>query len=366
MAEARVVNPLVEQFRRGGVPSELRLLAAQGALPLKTEDLLELWIDLVRDPDAAVRAAAERSLAESPAAELLPVLKGRDTAVAVLCWVLTQRPERPLREAVLQNAAVPDEAIEGLAGSLPQDLAELVVINQTRLLRRPSLLVALEANGALSNDQKRRLRELRETFRVGEQAAAPPPGPVAAETAATTALEPPVPAAAPEAELAPVAESVLSEAEAMIRYLSEEERQQTEKVNVVQKIYTLNTAQKIITALKGTREERSILIRDANRLVSMAVLGSPRITEAEVEAIAGMKNVSDEILRHIGNHREWVKKYPIACNLARNPKTPIGIALNLVSRLAPRDVKALAFDRNVPDAVRKQAQKFVKEPERRG
>ena len=46
----------------------------------------------------------------------------------------------------------------------------------------------------------------------------------------------------------------------------------------------------------------------------------------------------------------------------RNPRTPIGIALSLVPRLNPRDIKGLAVDRNVPEPVRKQAQKFVKAP----
>jgi len=34
MADTRVTNPLVEQFRRGAVPKDLRLFAAQGLLPL--------------------------------------------------------------------------------------------------------------------------------------------------------------------------------------------------------------------------------------------------------------------------------------------------------------------------------------------
>jgi hypothetical protein len=359
MAEAGAVNPLVEQFRRGGVPAELRLLAAQGALPLRPEDLLELLTDLTRDSDAGVRAAAEKSLAEYPAAELLPILRSRDTATAVLSWLLSHRPERELREAALQNAAVPDEVIEPLARSLPQQLAELVVINQTRLLRRPALLVAIEANPALSNDQRRRLRELRESFHVGEEPVAPP---ATVTPEPPPAPEPPAPAAEPESELAPVSDLVLTEAEAMVRYLSDEERQQTEKVNAVQKIYRMNTAEKLITALKGTREERTILIRDPNRIVSTAVLGSPRLTEAEIEAIAAMKNVSDDILRSIGNHREWIKKYSVVNNLVKNPRTPMGIALTLVPRLNPRDLKSLAVDRNVPETVRKHAQKFVRAP----
>jgi hypothetical protein len=355
MAEARATNPLVEQFRRGGVPRELRLMAAQGVLPLKPEDLVEMWTGLVGDADEAVRAAAESSLSAFPVAELQPMLKSRDTPSAVLAWAVTRRPEQELRETVLQNTSLPDETIEALAPILPQALAELVVINQTRLLRRTSLLVALESNAGLNNDQKRRLRELRESFRIGEVEAAPPPAPEA----------PPPPEPAPEPEIAPIGDVFLTEDQAVVTYLSEEERQQTEKVNAVQKIYRLNTAEKLITALKGSREERAILIRDPNRLVAMGVLGSPRITEAEIESFSAMKNVSDQILREIGNHREWTKRYTVINNLVRNPRTPVGLALNLVPRLGPRDIKAIAVDRNVPEPVRKQAQKFVKTPQAR-
>ena len=104
-------------------------------------------------------------------------------------------------------------------------------------------------------------------------------------------------------------------------------------------------------------------VEEAITLLQTAVLGSPRITEAEIESISAMKNVSDQILREIGNHREWTKRYTVLNNLVRNPRTPIGIALSMVSRLNPRDVKSIAVDRNVPEPVRKQAQKFVKAPQ---
>ena len=124
----------------------------------------------------------------------------------------------------------------------------------------------------------------------------------------------------------------------------------------------MNTAEKLITALKGTREERTILIRDPNRIVSTAVLGSPRLTDAEIEAISAMKNVSDEILRSIGHHREWVKQLRRDQQPRPQPRTPMGIALTLVPRLNPRDLKGLTVDRNVPETVRKHALKFVKGP----
>jgi hypothetical protein len=360
MAEARATNPLVEQFRRGGVARDLRLMAAQGLLPLKPEDLVEMWTDLVQDPDEGVRSAADKSLSSFPAAELQPILKSRDTPAVVLSWAVTHRPEHELREVALQNTSLPDETIESLAPVLTQALAELVVINQARLLRRTSLLVALESNAGLNNDQKRRLRELRESFRIGEAEPAPPPAPAPKPQEAAPE---PQPEPEPEPEVAPLGDVFMTEDEALVRYLSDEERQQTEKVSAVQKIYRLNTAEKLITALKGSREERAILIRDPNRLVATAVLGSPRLTDPEIEAISAMKGVSDEILRKIGHHREWTKRYAVCKNLVCNPRTPIGIALTLVPRLSPRDIKGLSVDRNVPEPVRKQAQKFVKTPQ---
>jgi hypothetical protein len=356
MSEARATNPLVLQFRRGGVARDLRLMAAQGLLPLTGEDLMDLWTGLIGDADEAIRTAAQASLAEFPAAEFLPIVKSRATSVAVLSWAVRNRPEPELREATLQNTSLPDGVIEELSPTLPQALAELVVINQTRLLRRTSLLVAIESNAGLSNDQKRRLRELRETFRVGQADEAPPaPAAPAAEAA---------PAPEPEPEPAPAEEVVLqetvSEEEFIVRTLSDEERKATEKVSAVQKIYRLDVKDKLMTALKGTREERSILIRDPNRLVSAAVLGSPKMTDSEIEAISAMKNVSAEILRTIGSHREWTKKYTVISNLVRNPRTPVGLALGMVPRLMPREIKSIAVDRNVPEPVRKQAQKFLK------
>lgn len=352
MGESRVSNPLVDQFRRGGVPKDLRLIAAQGALPLKLVDLLELLEHLLQDSDPDVHAAAKTTFAAFPVPELLPLMKDRDTPPSVLHWCLTGRTERDLRESVLQNTSTMDESIETVAATLQEELAELVVINQMRLLRRTSLLEALETNPSLNNDQRRRLRELRETFRIGEAA------PVA------VAPPPPAPGPPPEPEpAAPLPEDVaLTEDEALVRYLAEDERGESEKVSAVQRLYRLNTAEKVITALKGNREERAILVRDPNRIVATAVLGSPRLTEAEIESFAGMKSVSDEILRQIGSHKEWTKRYGVIASLVRNPRCPLAITLGMVPRLNPKDLKSISVDRNVPEVIRKHAQRFVRGP----
>jgi voltage-gated potassium channel Kch len=356
MSEPRISNPLVDQFRRGGVPRDLRLMAAGGTLPLKPADLVELLFILTRDAEAEVRDSASASLMATPPDVFLAIAKDRQTPAEVLGWALAHRIERETREAVLQNTSTSDAVIESLAPSLSAELAELVVINQVRLLRRLSLLEALEANPHLNNDQRRRLRELRETFHIGEAAQAPPPPEPTPQ---------PAPEAEPEAPLeAPPEERIASEDEAITRYLTDDERGETQKVSAVQRIYRLNTADKLVLALKGTREERAILIRDPNRIVALGVLGSPRLTEPEVEAIAGMRNVSDEILRIVGRNKEWTKRYGVISNLVKNPRTPVAISLGMVARLNPKDIRALAVDRNAPEVVRRQAQRFVKGPQK--
>jgi hypothetical protein len=353
MAEARTVNPLVEQFQRGGVPRDLRLMAAQGALPLKPADLVDLLQLLVGDADAEIAQAAVGTLKAMPKEELAPIVKDRLTPPVVLAWVLANREERELREPALQNPGTPDEAIEAIVGNLPDTLAELVVINQVRLLRRISLLEAVEANTGLNNDQRRRLRELRETFRIGELAppqAAMPPAP------------PPPPEEAAEPEPAVEEPEVLSEEEAVKRLLTPEEKEDNSKVSATQRLFRLNTAQKVVAALKGNKEERALLIRDPNRLVCTAVLGSPKLTDGEVEAFAGMRNISDEILRRIARNKDWVKKYTVMASLVKNPRTPLGVSLGMIPRLNPRDLKGLVTDKNVSEAVRRAAKRFVKEP----
>jgi hypothetical protein len=122
---------------------------------------------------------------------------------------------------------------------------------------------------------------------------------------------------------------------------------------------SLSIVERMKLAMKGTRAQRAVLIRDSNKLVSAAVLSSPKLTETEIEAFAKMANVSEDVLRIIANNRSWTKNYAVISALARNPKTPPAISMQIVQRLNDRDMKALSMDRNVPEAVRIIARKFV-------
>ncbi|MEE9264465.1 MAG: hypothetical protein V3V11_08420, partial [Vicinamibacteria bacterium] len=120
----------------------------------------------------------------------------------------------------------------------------------------------------------------------------------------------------------------------------------------------MTAAEKMMEGLKGNREARAMLIRDRNRVVYSAVLNSPRLTDSEVEGFAAMKNVSSEVLRVIGGRRDWTKRHKVAHELVKNPLTPVEISMRLLPRLPARDLKRLESDRNVSEAVRRQAIKL--------
>jgi hypothetical protein len=112
-------------------------------------------------------------------------------------------------------------------------------------------------------------------------------------------------------------------------------------------------------AMKGSREQRAVLIRDSNKLVSAAVLSSPKINDAEIEAFTKMGNVSEDVLRIIGQNRSWLKNYGVAAGLCRHPKTPPAISMQLLYRLTEKDLKMLAIDRNAKEGLRLLAKKIL-------
>jgi hypothetical protein len=159
---------------------------------------------------------------------------------------------------------------------------------------------------------------------------------------------------------APLVESSAADDElAAIMAAEEEPADGQVRESTVQKIASLNVAQRMTLAMKGSREERAVLVRDPNKIVAVAVLSSPKLTETEVESIAKMANVSDEILRMIGFSRAWTKNYAVVHALVRNPKTPVALSMNFLARLSDKDLRNLSTNRNVPDVLRVTARKRV-------
>jgi hypothetical protein len=134
---------------------------------------------------------------------------------------------------------------------------------------------------------------------------------------------------------------------------------ETDKESLISRLATMTVPEKVKAAMKGTREMRSVLVRDPNRLVALSVLSSPKLTETEIEAIARMGSVSEDVLRTISRTRAWMKNYNVVLALAKNAKTPVAISLPLLNRLNDTDLRRLSTDRNIPEPLRVAARKRV-------
>jgi hypothetical protein len=141
--------------------------------------------------------------------------------------------------------------------------------------------------------------------------------------------------------------------------------EEADSQSITQKLALLGVADRMKAAMKGSKSERAILVRDPNKLVSAAVLSSPKLTESEVENFAKLANVSEEILRTIGTNRAWIKNYGVVAALTRNPKTPLAVAMRFVQRLSDRDLKMIALDRNLQEPLKMAVRKRISEGQER-
>ena len=133
------------------------------------------------------------------------------------------------------------------------------------------------------------------------------------------------------------------------------------RLNTMQKINALDVKGRIQLALKGNKEERSILIRDGTKVVALAVLEAPKLSDGEVEKFASQKNVLEAVLRQIPLKRRFMKNYIVVRNLVANPRTPLDLGLGLMKNLLIADLKNLSANKEVSETIRKLAMKMYKQ-----
>ena len=136
--------------------------------------------------------------------------------------------------------------------------------------------------------------------------------------------------------------------------------EEQEHLSILQRIGRMRVGERIKLAVRGNREERMVLIRDRSKLVSLAVLESPKVNDAEMETFAAMKNVQETVLRAIATKRSYMKNYGVLRALVNNPKTPLDVALPLLAHLLVKDLRAMAVNKNVNETVRKLAVKMFR------
>jgi hypothetical protein len=133
------------------------------------------------------------------------------------------------------------------------------------------------------------------------------------------------------------------------------------KVSAFQKISKLGVGQRVQLAIKGSKDERFILVRDGSKVVCVAVLESPKITDQEVEMFATLKNVQEGVLRGIAGQRKFMRNYAVQRNLACNPRTPLDVSLPIMKSLMINDLRSMSKNKNINDTLRKTAVKLYKQ-----
>ncbi len=110
---------------------------------------------------------------------------------------------------------------------------------------------------------------------------------------------------------------------------------------------------------KGNREVRTLLMRDPNKLVQMAVIHSPRMTLGEICGVAQSRTARGDVLQYIYDNRQLMKHYQIKLNIIGNPKVPVGVSMRFLSSLRTAEVKALAKNKNVPHGLASAAKAML-------
>jgi hypothetical protein len=391
LSSATSTNPVVQSIISGNAPPTARKAAARGLLPLDQADLLEVLVHLQGDSDTEVAKAAQATLTAQQPDDLLTVAKADSTAPSVLGYLASlANASREIHESVALNKQTPDEAIALLARITSDgSLLEFIAFNQQRLIRAPEIIDAILLNSARTAEAERRAKETRREFfekergarqiahelrARGNSAAAEffetaELGTITGELSADDAW-----VIAQHIEVSDVdiddswlarelieemmvetPEQTAANAQAVINAERLEGDATPERISLIRRIMFMTVRDRVKLGMKGDREARGILIRDSNKIVAAAVMHNPRVTEHEVENIASMRTVSDEVLRLIGLNRAWARSYPIIHNLARNPRTPMTTAVQILPRIRGKDLQAIAQNRNVSEAIRRQA-----------
>ena len=385
-------NPVVQAILNGTAPPRARLAAASGLLPLPQEDLLEVLVALRHSEDAETAEAAASTLKSQGHADLLNAAKAAETSPAVLDYLSGITISREVSEAVILNTSTPDEAVVQLATSVTDSsLLELITHNQQRLVRTPAIIDAILGNSARSAEAERRALETRREFFEKERGARQIADELRAQgkTAAAEFFETAeLTTATGELSLEDAwliaqhievldadlddswlpseryeelrTEDIAQHAAAAVQRIIEHERIESgevapERISLIRRIMFMHVRDRMKLARKGDREARSILIRDPDKAVAAAVINNPRITDQEAENIATMRTVAAEVLRVVSTNRGWARSYPIIHNLVRNPRTPIPTSINILPRIRTKDLQHLSQNRNISEAVRRQA-----------
>jgi len=350
----------LRRFADPNAPAAAKMMAARGMVPVQGGNLVMLLVQLTADTDQGVSKSAVDTLQALPETVLLPACEeGLHPAVlhAVAKRFSTQDE---VLSRLAQNHAVADATIAAISVHCPERVAEIISVNQQRLLGAPQIIEALYKNRHTRMSTADRLIEL--AARHGVELTGIP---------MFDQLKKAI-----QGQLIPEAsEEPLPSDDAFSKALDEDadqdalerdkvdgtEEMKEEFVPLQSKLRSMNVGEKIRMALLGNAAARSILVRDPNRVVAMAAIASPAMGESEAKNAAQSREVSEDVLRYIGKKREWLRSYEIKRHLCTNPKTPLALSMTFLAHLRRNDLRALSRSRGIPGPLKQAAKRRAKQ-----
>jgi hypothetical protein len=327
-------------------PKPLRSMAAKALVPMGPSQITAALFILTRDPDADIVETARTSAQKLPDRILTSALRDEALDVGTLGFLAEMLSGKDnYLELVVLNTATSDETVASLAASGSAKICELIAQNQLRLLRHEPLLRALLGNQALQKSVVDSVAD----FAVRSGVDLPD---VQALREARRRIYGDAPV-----ESGPTAEEVV--AEFALEKETAEPLEEGKRMTLTQQVMKMSVSQRIKLAILGNKEARTILLRDTNKLVAMAAIQGPRITEGEVMRVANNRTAMDEQLRYICNNRDWTKSYQLRMALVKNPKVQLPVAMRFLVTLREPDIREISRSKNVPGGVVQQARSML-------
>jgi len=362
------LSPALHKHVDEKAPLPLRMMGAKGLVPaVAPGDIATLLFFLSFDADPAVRDTAARTAEGLPERIWSAALRSEDVEGPVLDWLADRLGSAAgALQAILLNPATSDATVARLAPLVPAPLVEIIRQNELRLLRHDDIVRGLCQNpnapastidGACDFCVRNGLvlLDVPQLVEAHRRVHGTDPGVRAHEDSAERLM------AEYRAELAHEVEG-----DATVSMPPPTPEQEQKRQNMTQRVLKMSVAEKIKLATLGNREARTLLLRDSNRLVSLAAAQSPRITDGEILGLANSKTAGADVLRYIYESRDFLKVYALRAALVRNPKVPLPTALKFLPTLQEKDIKELARDRNVPATVQAQAKAWMMKREQAG
>jgi hypothetical protein len=356
------VSRLSPAAQKALAPGPSRLMAARGLVALQRPgDLLTVLYQLAVDSDPTLAAAAKGTAGGLPDKVLAGALVDTSLDARVLDWVAPGVAQRPaLQDAIIGNPATADATLATIAGKGGSHEIDLIAQNEQRLLRHPEIIAAMYINPKARMSTVDRAVELavRNQIRVPGLAAWDE---IARALAGGAPVEDDAAFLQAAAGLAELDDTPLITGDA--ETFDPEDADPAEPAPEIDEkkipINKLSIPGKIRLATLGNAFARAVLVRDPLKLVAVAAIKSPGVTEIEAARYAGNQALCDDVIRHIAARREWSKLYGVKKSLIMNPKCPLPEVTRLLPHMRDKDLRNIAKSRGVPSAVVAQARRLM-------